>query len=238
MVCVSPATDNRRTTEQQLRTPDPGGPRSGSARSGKSRWRGAKPDAGLWSTMRSGGGALTSDGCFRSGRPGLSAARRPHRGSTGRTKNLIIRKGGETSHPTRSRTSCWAQPARRRRSAVLGRPDELAREEGWCWRGGAAVPAPPQRHPRTSWCAFLDERGLMKQEMGRSGCSSSTSSPPDWPWQGRRKPNWAPTCFRRRGPMTVLSADERGRAGTVRARGRARSSRPKRRVAGGGLRGR
>jgi non-ribosomal peptide synthetase component E (peptide arylation enzyme) len=78
---------------------------------------------------------------------------------TGRTKDLIIRKG-ENIAPDEIENELLAHPLIDE-VAVLGRPDEL-RGEMVC----AVVRRSPRHRDVTldELCAFLDERGLMKQK--------------------------------------------------------------------------
>jgi non-ribosomal peptide synthetase component E (peptide arylation enzyme) len=102
--------------------------------------------------------ALTADGWFRSGDRGHL---RPDGRIvvTGRTKDLIIRKG-ENVAPDEIENELLAHPLVDE-IAVLGQPDELR---------GELVCAVVRRSPRhrdvtlDELCTFLDERGLMKQK--------------------------------------------------------------------------
>jgi cyclohexanecarboxylate-CoA ligase len=102
--------------------------------------------------------ALTPDGWFRSGDRGYL---RPDDRIviTGRTKDLIIRKG-ENIAPDEVENELLAHPLVDE-VAVLGRPDEL-RGEMVC----AVVRRSPRHRDVTldELCEFLDERGLMKQK--------------------------------------------------------------------------
>jgi cyclohexanecarboxylate-CoA ligase len=102
--------------------------------------------------------ALTADGWFRTGDRGLL---RPDGRIviTGRTKNLIIRKG-ENISPEEVENELLAHPLVDE-VAVLGQPDEV-RGELVC----AVVRRSPLHRDVTleELCAFLDERGLMKQK--------------------------------------------------------------------------
>ncbi|WP_102143217.1 class I adenylate-forming enzyme family protein [Mycobacterium hubeiense] len=156
MVCVSPATD---TEEQQSNSS--GRPIPGSevriSDSGEIELRGDNltpgyVDAEQWRQ------ALTSDGWFRTGDRGYL---RPDGRIviTGRTKDLIIRKG-ENIAPDEIENELLAHPLVDE-VAVLGQPDEL-RGELVC-----AVVRRSSRHRDVTLdelCAFLDERGLMKQK--------------------------------------------------------------------------
>jgi cyclohexanecarboxylate-CoA ligase len=156
MVCVSPATD---TEEQQSNSS--GRPIPGSevriSEIGEIELRGANLTPGYvgdeqWRQ------ALASDGWFRSGDRGYL---RPDGRIviTGRTKDLIIRKG-ENIAPDEIENELLAHPLVDE-VAVLGRPDEL-RGEMVC----AVVRRSPRHRDVTldELCAFLDERGLMKQK--------------------------------------------------------------------------
>jgi acyl-CoA synthetase (AMP-forming)/AMP-acid ligase II len=156
MVCVSPATD---TEEQQTHSsgrPIPGSEVRISA-TGEIELRGANltpgyVDSDQWRR------ALASDGWFRTGDSGYL---RPDGRIvvTGRTKDLIIRKG-ENIAPDEIENELLAHPLIDE-VAVLGQPDELR---------GEMVCAVVRRSPRhrdvtlNEVCAFLDERGLMKQK--------------------------------------------------------------------------
>jgi acyl-CoA synthetase (AMP-forming)/AMP-acid ligase II len=156
MVCVSPATD---TEEQQSNTsgcPIPGS-EVRTSDTGEIELRGANltpgyVDAAQWKQ------ALTPDGWFRTGDRGYL---RPDGRIviTGRTKDLIIRKG-ENIAPDEIENELLAHPLVDE-VAVLGQPDEL-RGEMVC-----AVVRRSSRHRDVTLdelCAFLDERGLMKQK--------------------------------------------------------------------------
>ncbi|GFG98913.1 class I adenylate-forming enzyme family protein [Mycobacterium timonense] len=156
MICVSEATD----TDEQLAN-SAGRPIPGSqvriAASGEIELRGDNLTPGYlqydqWAD------ALTADGWFRSGDRGHL---RPDGRIvvTGRTKDLIIRKG-ENVAPDEIENELLAHPLVDE-IAVLGQPDELR---------GELVCAVVRRSPRhrdvtlDELCAFLDERGLMKQK--------------------------------------------------------------------------
>ena len=156
MICVSEATD----TDEQLAN-SAGRPIRGSevriAANGEIELRGANLTPGYlqreqWAR------ALTSDGWFRSGDRGHL---RPDGRIviTGRTKDLIIRKG-ENVAPDEIENELLAHPLVDE-IAVLGQPDELR---------GELVCAVVRRSPRhrdvtlEELCPFLDERGLMKQK--------------------------------------------------------------------------
>jgi cyclohexanecarboxylate-CoA ligase len=156
MICVSEATD----TDEQLFN-SAGRPIPGSqvriAASGEIELRGANLTPGYlqhdqWAD------ALTADGWFRSGDRGRL---RPDGRIvvTGRTKDLIIRKG-ENVVPDEIENELLAHPLVDE-IAVLGQPDEL-RGELVC-----AVVRRSSRHRDVTLdelCTFLDQRGLMKQK--------------------------------------------------------------------------
>ncbi|BBY93332.1 long-chain-fatty-acid--CoA ligase [Mycobacterium gallinarum] len=155
-ICVSEATD---TTEQQSNScgrPIPGAQVRISA-GGEVELRGANltpgyVDAEQWSLT------VTSDGWFRTGDRG-------HLRSdgriviTGRVKDLIIRKG-ENISPDEIENELLAHPLIDE-VAVIGLPDE-DRGEMVC----AVVRRSPNRREVSleEVCAFLDQRGLMKQK--------------------------------------------------------------------------
>lgn len=156
MVCVSPATD---TDEQQSYSS--GLPIAGAAvrisSTGEIELRGDNltpgyVDSDQWAR------ATTPDGWFRTGDRGhLRADGRIV--ITGRTKDLIIRKG-ENIAPDEIEDELLAHPLVDE-VAVLGQPDGL-RGEMVC-----AVLRRSRRHRDVTLdelCAFLDERGLMKQK--------------------------------------------------------------------------
>ncbi len=156
MVCVSPATDTDEQQSNSCGRPIPGSEVRISA-VGEIEVRGANLTPGYvddaqWRQ------ALTSDGWFRSGDRGYL---RPDGRIvvTGRTKDLIIRKG-ENIAPDEIENELLAHPLVDE-VAVLGRPDEL-RGEMVC----AVVRRSPRHRDVTldELCAFLDERGLMKQK--------------------------------------------------------------------------
>jgi acyl-CoA synthetase (AMP-forming)/AMP-acid ligase II len=160
MVCVSPATDTEEQQSYSSGRPIPGSEVRISA-IGEIELRGANltpgyVDDGQWRQ------ALTSDGWFRSGDRGYL---RPDGRIvvTGRTKDLIIRKG-ENIAPDEIENELLAHPLVDE-VAVLGRPDEL-RGEMVC----AVVRRSPRHRDVTldELCAFLDERGLMKQKWPES----------------------------------------------------------------------
>jgi acyl-CoA synthetase (AMP-forming)/AMP-acid ligase II len=156
MICVSEITD----TDEQLANTS-GRPIPGSevriAASGEIELRGDNLTRGYvaseqWEP------ALTADGWFRSGDRGY--LREDGRiVVTGRTKDLIIRKG-ENVAPDEIENELLAHPLVDE-IAVLGQPDELR---------GELVCAVVRRSPRhrdvtlDELCRFLDERGLMKQK--------------------------------------------------------------------------
>ncbi|GAB4661359.1 cyclohex-1-ene-1-carboxylate:CoA ligase [Mycobacterium avium subsp. hominissuis 101] len=156
MVCVSPATD---TEEQQSNSS--GRPIPGSdvriSETGEVELRGANltpgyVDAEQWKSV------LTSDGWFRTGDRGYL---RPDGRIviTGRTKDLIIRKG-ENIAPDEIENELLAHPLVDE-VAVVGQPDDL-RGEMVC----AVVRRSPRHRDVTldELCAFLDQRGMMKQK--------------------------------------------------------------------------
>ena len=156
MICVSEATD---TEEQQSNTcgrPIPGTDVRTSA-AGEIEVRGANltpgyMDAGQWSR------AVTPDGWFRTGDLGhLRADGRIV--ITGRSKDVIIRKGENVS-PDEIENELLAHPLIDE-VAVVGEPDEL-RGESVC----AVIRRSPGQRDLTldELCAFLDQRGLMKQK--------------------------------------------------------------------------
>ena len=156
MICVSEATD----TDEQL-AGSAGRPIPGSqvriAPSGEIEVRGDNLAAGYVDTEQW-ERALTADGWFRTGDRGHL---RPDGRIvvTGRTKDLIIRKG-ENIAPDEIENELLAHPLVDD-IAVLGQPDELR---------GELVCAVVRRSPRhrdvtlDELCAFLDDRGLMKQK--------------------------------------------------------------------------
>jgi cyclohexanecarboxylate-CoA ligase len=156
MICVSEVTDNDEQLANSAGRPIPGSKvRIGAG--GEIELRGGNLTPGYtdheqWEC------ALTSDGWFRSGDRGHL---RPDGRIvvTGRTKDLIIRKG-ENVAPDELENELLAHPLVDE-IAVLGQPDELR---------GELVCAVVRRSPRhrdvtlDELCAFLDERGLMKQK--------------------------------------------------------------------------
>jgi cyclohexanecarboxylate-CoA ligase len=156
MVCVSPATDTEEQQSNSCGRPIPGSEVRISA-IGEIEVRGANLTPGYvddaqWRQ------ALTPDGWLRSGDRGYL---RPDGRIvvTGRTKDLIIRKG-ENIAPDEIENELLAHPLVEE-VAVLGRPDEL-RGEMVC----AVVRRSPRHRDVTldELCAFLDDRGLMKQK--------------------------------------------------------------------------
>ena len=156
MVCVSPATDTEEQQSNSSGRPIPGSEVRVSA-IGEIELRGANltpgyVDADQWAL------ATTPDCWFRTGDRGCL---RPDGRIviTGRVKDLIIRKG-ENIAPDEVENELLAHPLVDE-VAVLGRPDEL-RGEMVC-----AVVRRSARHRDVTLhelCAFLDERGLMKQK--------------------------------------------------------------------------
>jgi acyl-CoA synthetase (AMP-forming)/AMP-acid ligase II len=156
MICVSEATD----TDEQLFN-SAGRPIPGStvriAANGEIELRGANLTPG-YLQREQWADALTADGWFRSGDRGHL---RPDGRIvvTGRTKDLIIRKG-ENVAPDEIENELLAHPLVDE-IAVLGQPDEL-RGELVC-----AVVRRSARHRDVTLdelCSFLDRRGLMKQK--------------------------------------------------------------------------
>jgi acyl-CoA synthetase (AMP-forming)/AMP-acid ligase II len=156
MICVSQAGDSDEQLANSAGRPIPGSEvRIGA--SGEIELRGGNLTPGYvesehWEH------ALTADGWFRSGDRGH--LRRDGRiVVTGRTKDLIIRKG-ENLAPDEIENELLAHPLVDE-IAVLGQPDEL-RGELVC-----AVVRRSARHRDVTLgelCTFLDERGLMKQK--------------------------------------------------------------------------
>jgi acyl-CoA synthetase (AMP-forming)/AMP-acid ligase II len=156
MICVSEATDSDEQLHNSSGRPIPGSEvRIGA--SGEIEVRGANLTPGYvdgeqWMQ------ALTEDGWFRTGDRGhLRADGRIV--VTGRTKELIIRKG-ENIAPDEIEHELLSHPLVDE-IAVLGQPDELR---------GELVCAVVRRSPRhrdvtlEELCTFLDERGLMRQK--------------------------------------------------------------------------
>jgi acyl-CoA synthetase (AMP-forming)/AMP-acid ligase II len=156
MICVSEVTDSDEQLANSAGRPIPGSEvRIGAG--GEIELRGGNLTAG-YTDHEQWERALTSDGWFRSGDRGHL---RPDGRIvvTGRTKDLIIRKG-ENVAPDEVENELLAHPLVDE-IAVLGQPDELR---------GELVCAVVRRSPRhrdvtlDELCAFLDERGLMKQK--------------------------------------------------------------------------
>lgn len=156
MICVSETTD---TEEQRSNTS--GRPIRGAeiriGATGEIELRGTNVtpgyvDAEQWSH------AVTPDGWFRTGDRGHLRTD-GHIVITGRIKDLIIRKG-ENISPDEIENELLAHPLIDA-VAVLGQPDEL-RGEAVC----AVVRRLPGQRDLTleELCAFLDQRGLMKQK--------------------------------------------------------------------------
>jgi cyclohexanecarboxylate-CoA ligase len=156
MICVSQAADNDEQLANSAGRPIPGS-EVRIASSGEIELRGGNLTPGYvaseqWEP------ALTADGWFRSGDRGHL---RPDGRIvvTGRTKDLIIRKG-ENVAPDEIENELLAHPLVDE-IAVLGQPDELR---------GELVCAVVRRSPRhrdvtlDELCTFLDGRGLMKQK--------------------------------------------------------------------------
>lgn len=156
MVCVSESTDSDEQLANSAGRPIPGAQLRISP-TGEIELRGSNltvgyVDAQQWEQ------ALTADRWFRTGDRGYL---RPDGRIvvTGRTKDLIIRKG-ENIAPDEIENELLAHPLVEE-IAVLGQPDELR---------GELVCAVVRRSPRhrdvtlDELCRFLDERGLMKQK--------------------------------------------------------------------------
>jgi cyclohexanecarboxylate-CoA ligase len=156
MVCVVPATDTEEQQSHSVGLPIPGA-RVRISAIGEIEVSGANLtpgylDAQLWAQ------AVTPDGWFRTGDRG---ALRPDGRVvvTGRTKDLIIRKG-ENIAPDEIENELLGHPLVDE-VAVLGQPDQL-RGELVC-----AVVRRSSRHRDVTLdelCSFLDKRGLMKQK--------------------------------------------------------------------------
>lgn len=156
MICVSQFTDSDEQLANSVGRPIPGSQVRISA-SGEIELRGGNVTSGYldsdqWDS------ALTEDGWFRSGDRGHL---RPDGRIvvTGRTKDLIIRKG-ENIAPDEIENELLAHPLIDE-IAVIGQPDEL-RGELVC-----AVVRRSSRHRDVTLdevCTFLDERGLMRQK--------------------------------------------------------------------------
>lgn len=156
MVCVSEATDTAEQLENSSGRPIPGSEvRVGAAAEIEVRGTNLTPgylETDLWRHV------LTEDGWFRTGDRGhIRADGRIV--ITGRTKDLIIRKG-ENIAPEEIENELLGHPDVQE-VAVLGQPDEL-RGELVC----AVVRLSPGRSEMTldEICGFLDVRGLMKQK--------------------------------------------------------------------------
>jgi acyl-CoA synthetase (AMP-forming)/AMP-acid ligase II len=156
MICVSEVTDSDEQLANSAGRPIPGSEvRIGAG--GEIELRGGNLTLG-YTDHEQWERALTWDGWFRSGDRGHL---RPDGRIvvTGRTKDLIIRKG-ENVAPDEVENELLAHPLVDE-IAVLGQPDELR---------GELVCAVVRRSPRhrdvtlEELCAFLDERGLMKQK--------------------------------------------------------------------------
>jgi cyclohexanecarboxylate-CoA ligase len=156
MVCVSEATDTDEQLANSAGRPIPGSDVRIGTR-GEIELRGGNLTPGyVESEQRE--PAITTDGWFRTGDRGHL---RPDGRIvvTGRTKDLIIRKG-ENIAPDEIENELLAHPLVDE-IAVLGQPDELR---------GELVCAVVRRSPRhrdvtlDELCTFLDGRGLMKQK--------------------------------------------------------------------------
>jgi cyclohexanecarboxylate-CoA ligase len=156
MICVSEITDSDEQLANSAGRPIPGSElRIGAAGEIELRGDNLTPgyvDPEQWEP------ALTADGWFRTGDRGyLRADGRIV--VTGRTKDLIIRKG-ENIAPDEIENELLAHPLIDE-IAVLGQPDDLR---------GELVCAVVRRSPRhrdvtlDELCTFLDARGLMKQK--------------------------------------------------------------------------
>lgn len=156
MICVSEVTDTDEQLANSAGRPIPGAEvRIGT--DGEIELRGANLTQG-YTEVDQWQHTLTEDGWFRSGDRGH--LREDGRiVVTGRTKDLIIRKG-ENVVPDEVENELLAHPLVDE-IAVLGQPDELR---------GELVCAVVRRSPRhrdvtlDELCTFLDERGLMKQK--------------------------------------------------------------------------
>ena len=156
MICVSEVTDTDEQLSNSAGRPIPGSDVRIDA-SGEIELRGGNLTPGYVETGQW-AGALTEDGWFRSGDRGHF---RPDGRIvvTGRTKDLIIRKG-ENIAPDEIENELLAHPLVDE-IAVVGQPDEL-RGEMVC----AVVRRSTQHRDVTldELCTFLDGRGLMKQK--------------------------------------------------------------------------
>jgi len=156
MICVSEFTDSEEQLANSAGRPIPGSEVRISA-GGEIELRGENLTPG-YTDREQWQHARTEDGWFRSGDRGHL---RPDGRIvvTGRTKDLIIRKG-ENVAPDELENELLAHPLVDE-IAVLGQPDELR---------GELVCAVVRRSPRhrdvtlDELCTFLDERGLMKQK--------------------------------------------------------------------------
>jgi cyclohexanecarboxylate-CoA ligase len=156
MICVSEVTDSDEQLANSAGRPIPGSEVRVGA-DGELELRGGNLTPG-YTNHEQWEHALTADGWFRSGDRGYL---RPDGRIviTGRTKDLIIRKG-ENVAPDELENELLAHPLVDE-IAVLGQPDELR---------GELVCAVVRRSPRhrdvtlDELCTFLDERGLMKQK--------------------------------------------------------------------------
>jgi cyclohexanecarboxylate-CoA ligase len=156
MVCVSMATDTDEQRSHSSGLPIPGTEVRISA-TGEIEVRGTNVTPGYLDPQQW-AAASTPDGWFRTGDQGhLRTDGRIV--ITGRTKDLIIRKG-ENIAPEEIENELLGHPLVDE-VAVLGQPDELR---------GELVCAVVRRSPRhrdvtlDELCTFLDERGLMKQK--------------------------------------------------------------------------
>jgi cyclohexanecarboxylate-CoA ligase len=156
MIGVSEATDTEEQLANSVGRPIPGSEVRVSD-TGELEVRGDNVSPGYLESEQW-NAALTTDGWFRSGDRGQL---RPDGRIvvTGRTKDLIIRKG-ENVAPDEIENELLAHPLVDE-IAVLGQPDDLR---------GELVCAVVRRSPRhrdvtlDELCTFLDERGLMKQK--------------------------------------------------------------------------
>jgi cyclohexanecarboxylate-CoA ligase len=156
MICVSEVTDSDEQLANSAGRPIPGSEVRVAA-DGELELRGGNLTPG-YTNHEQWEHTLTADGWFRSGDRGYL---RPDGRIviTGRTKDLIIRKG-ENVAPDELENELLAHPLVDE-IAVLGQPDELR---------GELVCAVVRRSPRhrdvtlDELCAFLNERGLMKQK--------------------------------------------------------------------------
>jgi non-ribosomal peptide synthetase component E (peptide arylation enzyme) len=198
MICVSEVTDTDEQLANSAGRPIPGSDVRINA-SGEIELRGGNLTPGYVETGQW-AGALTEDGWFRSGDRGHL---RPDGRIvvTGRTKDLIIRKG-ENIAPDEIENELLAHPLVDE-IAVVGQPDEL-RGEMVC-----AVVRRSTRHRDVTLdelCTFLDGRGLMKQKWPERLVVVD-----DFPLTGLGKVAKSELArqSRRRNPMTALTDDER-----------------------------